>query len=113
MDRNADEGPLIPPRAEEQDVENVLIAPSIAENTHGERGEKFPPAAVTHTPTPACFLMRYRWGRREKAALSHHSSVVVRARCSRWVWLHYHLPPQANFPLSKHARFPQPENTYL
>lgn len=28
------------------------------------------------------------------------------APLSLWVWLHYHLPPQAYFPFSKHSRLP-------
>lgn len=112
-------------RAEEHDMENVT--PSLVfkkkKKKQGLR-ETFPSKHFLLSRTCSllhfysstgcawqCFLM-HADGPVSKG-LSLYSSVVETACWSLWVWLCYHLPPQACFPFSKQARFPQIENTWL
>lgn len=103
-------------------MENVFITPSLVQK-HGEGTleRTFPPPATSplsrtrRLPRPGsttehvceCFLMHTDGaGVKMGRPFPLQFCCCERVLLSLWVWLHYHLPPQAYFPFSKHARFP-------
>ena len=99
--------------AQQHNMENVSITSSLEANrSRGLRerplqpvGHPLAPCAVTSRPvlTPCVFLC-IQMGWCEKA--SPITALLSTASAAHsWVWLRYHLPPQACFPFSKHARF--------
>lgn len=102
-------------RGREHDVENFLITPQNLIRDFSTKPPHPPLKTVTHMlaasfPTSEhlceCFLMHA-----SGAGVKRPSSPITLlfwlcAALSLWVWLHYHLPPQAYFPFSKHSRLP-------